>query len=43
MLPLALKRLLSAYAKREEYGIPTVKKRDEVESFIQQNNQESII
>ncbi len=43
MLPLALKRLLSAYAKREEYGTPTVKKRDEVESFIQQNNQESII
>ncbi len=42
MFPHFVKRLISAYATREEYGIPTIKKRKEVESLFQQSDKESI-
>ncbi len=34
MHPLFVKRLMSTYATREEYGIPTIKKRDEIDSLF---------
>ena len=42
MFPHFVKRLIGAYATREEYGIPTIKKREEVESLFQQSDNESI-
>ncbi|SRR6266566_1721408 len=42
MYPHFVKRLISAYATRDEYGVPTIKKRDEVENLFQQSNKEFI-
>jgi hypothetical protein len=41
--PYFVKRLIGAYATREEYGIPTIKKREEVERLFQQSDNESIL
>ncbi len=42
MYPHFVKRLISAYATRDEYGVPTIKKRDEVENLFQRSNKEFI-
>jgi Zn-dependent peptidase ImmA (M78 family)/DNA-binding XRE family transcriptional regulator len=40
--PLLVKRLMGAYATREEYSINTIKKREEVENMFQTGNQEFV-